>query len=101
MTFRLLWTLVTQNFKTQRHIIIPFILVISTLFGIEFILLSLNMNASIHKHSDVIPVFISIGNFLCVYLDSFLFFMLIVLLCDVVKRAGHEYDFGYGKSILG
>lgn len=56
MTFRLLWTIVTQNFKTQRHIMIPFILVISTLFGIEFILLSLNMNASIHKHSDVIPV---------------------------------------------
>ena len=87
MTFRLLWTLVTQNFKTQRHIIIPFILVISTLFGIEFILLSLNMNTSLHKHSDVIPVFISIGNFLCVYLDSFLFFMLIVLLCDVVKKS--------------
>lgn len=63
MTFRLVWTLVIQNFKTQRHIIIPFILVISTLFGIEFILLSLNMNTSIHKHSDVIPVFISIGNF--------------------------------------
>ena len=63
MTFRLVWTLVIQNFKTQRHIIIPFILVISTLFGIEFILLSLNMNTSLHKHSDVIPVFISIGNF--------------------------------------
>ena len=80
MTFRLVWILVIQNFKTQRHIIIPFILVISTLFGIEFILLSLNMNTSIHKHSDVIPVFIGIGNFLCVYLASFLFFMLIVLL---------------------
>lgn len=68
MIFRLLWTLVTQNFKTQRHIMIPFILVISTLFGIEFILLSLNMNASIHKHSDVIPVFIGIGNFfMCLF----------------------------------
>ena len=87
MTFRLLWTLVTQNFKTQRHIMIPFILVISTLFGIEFILLSLNMNASIHKHSDVIPVFIGIGNFFMCLFGLLLFFMLIVLLCDVVKKS--------------
>ena len=67
MTFRLLWTLVTQNFKTQRHIMIPFILVISTLFGIEFILLSLNMNASIHKHSDVIPVLLVSEIFMCLF----------------------------------
>ena len=46
---------------------IPFILVISTLFGIEFILLSLNMNASIHKHSDVIPVLLVSEFFMCLF----------------------------------
>ena len=62
MTFRLLLTLIAQNFKNQRHIIIPFILIMSVLFGIEYILLTLNMNAAIRQHNDAIPAFIGIGN---------------------------------------
>ena len=62
MTFRLLWMLIAQQFKTERHIMIPFILVMSVLFGIEYILLTLNMNTSIRQHSETIPIFIGIGN---------------------------------------
>ncbi|PNZ70023.1 ABC transporter permease [Staphylococcus croceilyticus] len=63
MPFRMLWTMIGQNFKTQRHVMIPFILALSMIFGIEFILLSLNMNEYVHKRSETLPAFIGIGNF--------------------------------------
>ncbi|MCI2774250.1 FtsX-like permease family protein [Staphylococcus petrasii] len=63
MPFRMLWTMIGQNFKTQRHVMIPFILALSMIFGIEFILLSLNMNEYVQKRSETLPAFIGIGNF--------------------------------------
>ncbi|MCJ1655455.1 hypothetical protein MT342_01595 [Staphylococcus sp. NRL 21/187] len=63
MPFRMLWTMIGQNFKTQRHVMIPFILALGMIFGIEFILLSLNMNEYVQKRSDTLPIFIGLGNF--------------------------------------
>lgn len=63
MPFRMLWTMVGQNFKMQRHVMIPFILALSVIFGIEFILLSLYMNDYVQHRSDTLPAFIAIGNF--------------------------------------
>lgn len=59
----MLWTMIGQNFKTQRHVMIPFILALGMIFGIEFILLSLNMNEYVQKRSDTLPIFIGLGNF--------------------------------------
>lgn len=44
MTIHMLWKMIAQNFKMQRHVIMPFILALSIMFATEFILLSLNMN---------------------------------------------------------
>ncbi len=50
MTFKILWKMIKQNFVNQRHIIVPFISVISILFGIEYILLSLTTNIYFNEH---------------------------------------------------
>lgn len=63
MTWHMLWKMTAQNFKMQRHVIMPFILVLSIMFGTEFILLSLNMNAYVQRRSQLLPIFIGIGNF--------------------------------------
>ena len=62
MTIHMLWKMIAQNFKMQRHVIMPFILALSIMFATEFILLSLNMNDYVQKRS-LLPIFIGVGNF--------------------------------------
>ena len=59
----MLWKMIAQNFKMQRHVIMPFILALSIMFATEFILLSLNMNDYVQKRSQLLPIFIGVGNF--------------------------------------
>ncbi|MDO0993984.1 FtsX-like permease family protein [Staphylococcus borealis] len=63
MTIHLLWKMIAQNFKMQRHVIMPFILALGIMFAAEFILLSLNMNTYVQQRSQLLPIFIGIGNF--------------------------------------
>ncbi|WP_157035609.1 FtsX-like permease family protein, partial [Staphylococcus haemolyticus] len=63
MTIHMLWKMIAQNFKMQRHVIMPFILALSIMFATEFILLSLNMNDYVQKRSQLLPIFIGVGNF--------------------------------------
>jgi len=58
----MIWTIVKRHFVTQRHIIIPFILSSSTIFAIEYILLSLTTNTYIQQHQQLLGVFAIIGN---------------------------------------
>ncbi|WP_229035028.1 FtsX-like permease family protein [Staphylococcus warneri] len=58
----MIWTIVKRHFVTQRHIIIPFILSSSTIFAIEYILLSLTTNTYIQQHHQLLGVFAIIGN---------------------------------------
>lgn len=63
MTIHLLWKMIAQNFKMQRHVIMPFILALGIMFAAEFILLSLNMNTYVQQRSQLLPIFIGMGNF--------------------------------------
>lgn len=66
MTLRMLGKMILQNFKMQRHVILPFILALSMMFGTEFILLSLYMNEYVRERSQLLPGFVAIGNiFMC------------------------------------
>ena len=56
MTFKILWKMIKQNFVNQRHIIVPFISVISILFGIEYILLSLTTNMYFNEHHPELKI---------------------------------------------
>lgn len=62
MPLTMIWTIVKRHFVTQRHIIIPFILSSSTIFAIEYILLSLTTNTYIQQHHQLLGVFAIIGN---------------------------------------
>ena len=69
MTLRMLGKMILQNFKMQRHVILPFILALSMMFGTEFILLSLNMNEYVRERSQLLPGFVAIGNIFMCMLD--------------------------------
>lgn len=43
LTFKMLVMMTTRQFKAQRHMIIPYMLALSAMFGMEFILLSLDL----------------------------------------------------------
>lgn len=71
MSVAMLRKLVTRQFKSQRHVIIPFILALSMMFGMEYILISLELNDYIHRHSETLVYFFYIAN-------TFIFLLTIV-----------------------
>ncbi|KTW05015.1 hypothetical protein SB7B_09665, partial [Staphylococcus epidermidis] len=73
MTFKILWKMIKQNFVNQRHIIVPFISVISILFGIEYILLSLTTNMYFNEHHPELKISAMIG---IVFMTMLLFIFL-------------------------
>lgn len=62
--FKMIWTMVKRGFVTQRHIIIPFIIAVSIMFGIEYILLSITFNSYLMKQQPSMKVSAIIGNVL-------------------------------------
>lgn len=62
--FKMIWTMVKRGFVTQRHIIIPFIIAVSIMFGIEYILLSITFNPYLMKQQPSMRISAIIGNVL-------------------------------------
>lgn len=59
MTFKLISKLVVRNFKALREIIIPFVIAVSVMFGLEYIFLSLIFNDYLNERSsDLIEIMI-------------------------------------------
>ncbi|MCG1332556.1 FtsX-like permease family protein [Staphylococcus epidermidis] len=88
MTFKILWKMIKQNFVNQRHIIVPFISVISILFGIEYILLSLTTNMYFNEHHPELKISAMIG---IVFLTMLLFIFLIYANHFVMNRRKKEF----------
>lgn len=88
MTFKILWKMIKQNFVNQRHIIVPFISVISILFGIEYILLSLTTNIYFNEHHPELKISAIIG---IVFMTMLLFIFLIYANHFVMNRRKKEF----------
>lgn len=88
MTFKILWKMIKQNFVNQRHIIVPFISVISILFGIEYILLSLTTNIYFNEHHPELKISAMIG---IVFMTMLLFIFLIYANHFVMNRRKKEF----------
>ncbi len=88
MTFKILWKMIKQNFVNQRHIIVPFISVISILFGIEYILLSLTTNMYFNEHHPELKISAMIG---IVFMTMLLFIFLIYANHFVMNRRKKEF----------
>lgn len=88
MTFKILWKMIKQNFVNQRHIIVPFISVISILFGIEYILLSLTTNMYFNEHHPELKISAIIG---IVFMTMLLFIFLIYANHFVMNRRKKEF----------
>ena len=100
MTFKILWKMIKQNFVNQRHIIVPFISVISILFGIEYILLSLTTNIYFNEHHPELKISAIIG---IVFMTMLLFIFLIYANHFVMnhrKRICLKYGSWYGEKHL-
>lgn len=65
---QLLSKIIRSYFKSQRHIVIPFIMATSCLFMIEYILLSVIFNDYIHKINYLLIVFVIISNVFLTFL---------------------------------
>ena len=88
MTFKILWKMIKQNFVNQRHIIVPFISVISILFGIEYILLSLTTNIYFNEHHPELKISAIIG---IVFMTMLLFIFLIYANYFVMNHRKKEF----------
>ena len=88
MTFKILWKMIKQNFVNQRHIIVPFISVISILFGIEYILLSLTTNMYFNEHHPELKISAMIG---IVFMTMLLFIFLIYANHFVMNHRKKEF----------
>lgn len=64
MTLRLMWKLVINNFKSIRMMVVPFILSLSFIFGLHFILLSISMNDYFHREAEMITTFAIVAQFI-------------------------------------
>jgi len=80
--------MIKQNFVNQRHIIVPFISVISILFGIEYILLSLTTNIYFNEHHPELKISAMIG---IVFMTMLLFIFLIYANHFVMNRRKKEF----------
>lgn len=80
--------MIKQNFVNQRHIIVPFISVISILFGIEYILLSLTTNIYFNEHHPELKISAIIG---IVFMTMLLFIFLIYANHFVMNRRKKEF----------
>ena len=80
--------MIKQNFVNQRHIIVPFISVISILFGIEYILLSLTTNMYLNEHHPELEISAMIG---IVFMTMLLFIFLIYANHFVMNRRKKEF----------
>ena len=80
--------MIKQNFVNQRHIIVPFISVISILFGIEYILLSLTTNMYFNEHHPELKISAMIG---IVFMTMLLFIFLIYANHFVMNRRKKEF----------
>ena len=89
MTFKILWKMIKQNFVNQRHIIVPFISVISILFGIEYILLSLTTNIYFNEHHPELKISAIIG---IVFMTMLLFIFLIYANHFVMNHRKKEFS---------
>ena len=61
MTFKILWNMIKRDFVIQRHVIIPFIIAVSIMFGKEYILLSLTTNIYLSQHNPELKISAIIG----------------------------------------
>ena len=64
MTLWLMWKLVINNFKSIRMMVVPFILSLSFIFGLHFILLSISMNDYFHREAEMITTFAIVAQFI-------------------------------------
>ena len=62
MTFKLISKLVFRNFKSLREIIVPFVIAISVMFGLEYILLSLIYNDYLIERNEFLPKLMKYAN---------------------------------------
>ncbi|QSY53840.1 ABC transporter permease [Staphylococcus simiae] len=68
MKVQLLSKIIRSYFKSQRHIVIPFVMATSCLFMIEYILLSVIFNDYIQRINYLLVVFIVISNIFLAFL---------------------------------
>lgn len=88
VTFKMLWQMVKRSYVTQRHIIIPFIIAVSIMFAIEYILISITQNTYTQKHNSFLPLFAILGNVLM----SMLTLIFVVYANNfVIKRRQREF----------
>lgn len=78
----------TRQFKAQRHMIIPYMLALSAMFGMEFILLSLGFNDDVRRHHSVLPYFIYIGN---AFMSIFIVIFVLYANRFVMRHRQHEF----------
>ena len=88
VTFKMIWKMIKRGYVTQRHIIIPFIIAVSIMFGIEYILISITQNTYTQRHSVTLPLFAVLGNVLM----SMLTLIFVVYANNfVIKRRQREF----------
>ncbi|MCI2846115.1 ABC transporter permease [Staphylococcus lugdunensis] len=88
LTFKMLVMMTTRQFKAQRHMIIPYMLALSAMFGMEFILLSLGFNDDVRRHHSVLPYFIYIGN---AFMSIFIVIFVLYANRFVMRHRQHEF----------
>ena len=88
VTFKMIWKMIKRGYVTQRHIIVPFIIAVSIMFGIEYILISITQNTYTQRHSVTLPLFAVLGNVLM----SMLTLIFVVYANNfVIKRRQREF----------
>ncbi|WP_353304901.1 ABC transporter permease [Staphylococcus capitis] len=88
VTFKMIWKMIKRGYVTQRHIIVPFIIAVSIMFGIEYILISITQNTYTQRHSATLPLFAVLGNVLM----SMLTLIFVVYANNfVIKRRQREF----------
>lgn len=88
VTFKMIWKMIKRGYVTQRHIIVPFIIAVSIMFGIEYILISITQNTYTQRHSVTLPLFAVLGNVLM----SMLMLIFVVYANNfVIKRRQREF----------
>lgn len=88
VTFKMIWKMIKRGYVSQRHIIVPFIIAVSIMFGIEYILISITQNTYTQRHSVTLPLFAVLGNVLM----SMLTLIFVVYANNfVIKRRQREF----------
>ena len=98
--FKMIWTMVKRGFVTQRHIIIPFIIAVSIMFGIEYILLSITFNPYLMKQQPSMRISAIIGNVLMSMLTLIFLMYANNFVINQKKRICFKYDSRYGEKHL-